>query len=241
MDIAAILNTGNQSIQKTEEKSDDLGRDDFLTMFIAQMEHQDPLNPMDGTEFSAQLAQFSSLEQLFNISSTLETMKSGQDIGTSYNALGFIGKDVVAEGNLISFELGKVATGGFTLAQAADCAVAITDSDGNLVRQLALGPIAAGEQTFEWDGKNDAGIMMSPGTYNFQVAALDSYNQPVQVDTQITGQVTGVNLDGSAPTLYVGDIALSISQISEIKIHEDTTQQGGDGSSSGSGGTDGPV
>ena len=241
MDISAILNTGTQDSLKTEKKSDDLGREDFLTMFIAQMEHQDPLNPMDGTEFSAQLAQFSSLEQLFNISSTLETMKSGQDIGTSYNALGFIGKDVVADGNLISLEPGKTATGGFNLNQAADCAVAITDSDGHLVRQLSLGPIAAGDQTFEWDGKNDAGLMMSPGTYSFQIAALDSYNQPVQVNSQIQGQVTGVNLEGTAPTLYVGDIALSVSQITEIRIHEDTTQQSGGGTETDSGSTDGPV
>ena len=88
----------------TEKTEQDLGQDDFLKMFLAQLNHQDPLNPMDSTQFSAQLAQFSSLEQLFNINETLETINGLQAENGRYQSLDLIGKEVVAEGNMLYLE-----------------------------------------------------------------------------------------------------------------------------------------
>ena len=108
--IEALGQTGfTQS--KAATKSKELGKDEFLTMFVAQLKNQDPLNPMQGQEFAAQLAQFSSLEQLYNVNENLQTMKSSEDDASRLQALDFIGKDIVAKGDSLQLLQGQVTNG----------------------------------------------------------------------------------------------------------------------------------
>lgn len=202
----------------TEKKTQVLGRDDFLKMFMAQMKNQDPLNPMDTKDMSAQLAQFSSLEQLFNVNTNLEALKASQDSSSRFQALDFIGKEILAEGSGLSLEEGKKATGNFQTESMANCSVVIASEDGLAVRRIAMGTLAAGSHSFEWDGLNDAGKMMEPGLYNFEIMATNENGASVPVKTRISGQVTGVNLDGGSVRLYVGDIPVAISQVVDIKL-----------------------
>ena len=201
-----------------EKPADKLGQEDFLKMFLAQLSHQDPLNPMEGTEFSAQLAQFSSLEQLFNVNENLESMQSSQDQSAYLQALDLIGKEIVAAGDMLSLEQGKTSMGGFALDEPANCTAVITDPDGYPVRKISLGVLESGQQTFEWDGRDVAGIMQEPGVYGFEITAVNMSDQILPVETQITGQVSRINLEGGSPVLYVGEIPLNISQILDIKV-----------------------
>ena len=139
-DINGITSVEEESLY-TAKKEEALGRDDFLKLFLAQLNNQDPLNPMDGTEFSAQLAQFSSLEQLFNVNENLESMKTLQDNSSRFQALELIGKDIEAEGDTLSLVNGTPTTGSFTLEEAADCTVLINDADGYPVREIPLGSL----------------------------------------------------------------------------------------------------
>jgi len=225
--LEGILGYPEESLY-VEKQSKSLGQDEFLKLFIAQMNHQDPLNPMSNEEFTAQLAQFSSLEQLFNVNEHLESMNSAQGLNSRYRALDFIGKEVVAEGNLLALEEGKTSAGGFTLDDFADCTVLVVDSEGNHVRQIPLGIQAAGERRFEWDGKNSAGIMQEPGIYGFEIAAIDEYGNTLPVGTRITGKVSGVNMEESEPVLYVGHIPLSMSQVLEIRVSDDPPARSGE-------------
>ena len=171
-------------VGKTEQ---DLGRDDFLTMFLAQLNHQDPLNPMDSTEFSSQLAQFSSLEQLFNVNANLETLKSAQDSGNRYQALSMIGKVIEAEGNVISLEPGEFSYGSFTLEDEAECAVLISDQEGYPVRELSLGLLEAGEHSFQWNGQDGEGNDLDRGIYVFEVMAVTPSGELLSVETKVKG------------------------------------------------------
>ena len=204
----------------TEKTTQELGLDNFLKMLLAQIEHQDPLNPMEGSEFSAQLAQFSSLEQLFGVNDNLESLLSAQDQNSRYQALDFIGKEVVAEGDQLSLKQGETAEGSFTLNGTANCTVAIFDSNGNPVREISMGSLGPGRHSFEWDGRDGSGAVREPDIYGFEITATTEDGQILPVETLITGQVTRVNLEGSSTLLYVGEIPLTISQIMDIKEPE---------------------
>ena len=204
----------------TDKTTQDLGLDNFLKMFLAQIEHQDPLNPMEGSEFSAQLAQFSSLEQLFDVNKNLESLKSVQDQYSHFQALDFIGKEIVAEGNMLSLEQGETATGSFTLNETADCTAVIFDSNGYPIKDIPMGTLEPGQHPFEWDGSDGSGTMKEPGIYEFEITATTVEGQILPVETQITGRVTRVNLEGSSTLLYVGEIPLNITQIIDIKEPE---------------------
>ncbi|MBW2610027.1 MAG: flagellar hook assembly protein FlgD [Deltaproteobacteria bacterium] len=212
----------NPYVEKSDQK---LGRDQFLRLFLAQLSHQDPLNPMASTEFSAQLAQFSSLEQLFNVNENLEAIKDVQDGSSRLQALDLIGKEIEAEGNVLSLEPGRDSMGSFSLDNIAQCAVLITDPDGYPVREIKMGILEPGRHSFEWDGNNENGDMMDQGVYGFDVTAVTESGQTVPVETRIRGQINRVSLEGETPLLYIGEMPLYISQIVDIRLPEPETEE----------------
>jgi flagellar basal-body rod modification protein FlgD len=205
------------------EKSKDLGRDEFLQMFLAQLKYQDPLNPMEGTEFSTQLAQFSSLEQLFDVNDTLESIMAAQNGNSAYQVLDLIGKEVEAEGSSLSLEQGETARGGFYSEIPAQCSILIMDHYGYPVRELNMGMLESGEHSFEWDGRDYTGNLVESGTYTYEVTAIAASGDVVPVETRIRGLVDRINLDGDEPLLFIGSIAVQLSQIMNVNIPEAET------------------
>jgi flagellar basal-body rod modification protein FlgD len=220
--------SGTSTAQKTTtsstsaDKVDALGRDQFLTMFLAQLKNQDPLNPMESQEFASQLAQFSSLEQLFNVNENLASMMTAETDSSRVQALNFIGKEIVAEGDSLSLESGKTVTGQFDLGAAAECTVKILNEDGETVRTIPMGYLAAGSQSFQWDGLDSSGNSMDSGVYTFQISALSESGAQVTASTCISGTVTGVNLEGSTVNLYVGAIPVAMSAVQSIRTPSTT-------------------
>jgi len=226
--LTDILNTSSDQVQ-AEDPRQDLGRDSFLTLFIAQLEHQDPLNPVESQEFTAQLAQFSSLEQLYNLNETLDSIKTSQDESSRFEVLNMIGKDIMAEGAMLALTPDDPAVGGFVLDGSADCQAYILDADGYPIREMALGVLGPGEHTFTWDGEDDAGIFQQSGAYGFEVVAKDVLGESVPVAAMIRGQVTRINLEDAVPMLYVGDIPVSLSSVVDIQVPEDPQGLADDG------------
>jgi flagellar basal-body rod modification protein FlgD len=175
---------------------------------------------MDSTQFSAQLAQFSSLEQLFNVNENLEAIKDVQDGSSRFQALDLIGKEIEAEGNVLSLEPGRNSMGSFSMDNTAQCTVLITDPDGYPVREMQIGILGPGRHSFEWDGKNGNGEMMDQGVYGFDVMAVTESGQTVPVETRIRGQINRVNLEGETPLLYIGEMPIDISQVMDIRVPE---------------------
>ncbi len=200
--------------------ADDLGREDFLTLLVAQLEHQDPLNPLESTEFTSQLAQYSSLEQLFSVNQNLESINSDQQEASKLQSLDLIGKQIVAEGETLLLEQGETSMGSFNLDEVAECSVLITDADGYYVREISLDYLDPGLHDFEWDGRDDSGNMQESGSYNFEIIAVNEEGNILSVDKMITGKVTGVDLGGATPILYMGEIPIGLSQIVDISSPE---------------------
>jgi flagellar basal-body rod modification protein FlgD len=217
--ITGIATVTEESLY-ANEATQELGRDDFLKMFLAQLKAQDPLNPMEGSEFSVQLAQFSSLEQLFNVNDNLETLRTGQNDDSRFQVLGLIGKEVLAEGALLSLEEEGEVRGGFSLNQAGNCSVLISDSEGYPVREMDLGVLDAGQHPFAWDGCDEEGNRLTSGIYYFDIAAVDESGSSLPVSTRIMGEVSRVDLSEGEPLLYVGSIPLRVAEIMEVKTLE---------------------
>jgi len=240
--IQAIQQSGNPtSTSSSSTQTDSLDKNAFLKIFLTQMQHQDPLNPMSGTDFTSQLAQFSSLEQLYNVNSNLQSMQTSSGDSTRYQAMNFCGKEVTAKGDQLSLGQDGSSKGGFQLQGQADCTVQVTDSTGNMVCTIPLGVLAAGQQTFSWDGLDASGNRLASGFYNFSVNAKDGTGSPVLADTMVTGKVTRVNLEGSSPILYVGDIPVDLNQVLDINTSETATGTSTAASTGGQTATEGDV
>jgi len=204
------------------KKEDKLGRDAFMKLFLAQMNHQDPLNPMDTTEFSAQLAQFSTLEQLYNVNENLESIEGNQSSDSKYNALGLMGKEVQAQSNSLLLNDNSSAKGAFYLdAPAEGCIVRIYDENGKVVKEINMDGQFAGTHTFEWDGSDASGNMRTSGIYNYDVSAVSPEGDMLSVEKYIEGTVTRVSLFEEEPVIYVNDTPMSMEQIVNIKISSD--------------------
>lgn len=219
--LQAIQQSGTAtSTSSSSTQNDSVDKDAFLKIFLAQMQNQDPLNPMDGTEFTSQLAQFSSLEQLYNVNTNLQSLQTSAGDSTRYQAMDFCGKEITAKGDQLTLDEDGSAKGQFQLQSQAECTVQVTDSSGNVIRTIPLGVLAAGQRSFSWDGLDSSGNKVASGTYSFSVNAVDGTGSSVLCDTMVTGKVTRVNLEGESPILYVGDIPINLSEVLDIATSE---------------------
>ena len=211
----------NEAPQNSTGAYSRLGKEEFLKLFMAQMQYQNPLEPLKGTEFTAQLAQFSQLEQMWNIN---ENLKNNQLFLNSLNnaqAVNFIGKNIKAVGNSVYLKEGDSAFIHYKLKEdAAKVFVHIYDTNGNLVTTLELKNQKAGEQKLEWDGKDDKGNSLGSGQYSFEIEAYDADEKRIDVISYIQGEVTGVTYEEAIVYLLLGEQKIAISDVIEIKKNE---------------------
>lgn len=203
---------------KTVGKSD-LDRSDFMTLFITQMQHQDPLEPMDSTDMASQLAQFSNMEATMKMSDNLEKLLGYQVSQNNLQLLTLIGKEVQGTGNSMGVVEGKVSTTQYTLADAANsCRIEIYDSAGRMADTVELGYAASGMHELTWDAKTPSGTVVDDGQYTYKVVAMSALGQKVDVDYRSTGRVTGVNFDGGKAQVTVDkSIAMNVADILVVK------------------------
>jgi flagellar basal-body rod modification protein FlgD len=207
----------DQKVKTAKDDEDPLGRDAFLKMLVAQMEHQDPLNPMEGTDFSAQLAQFSSLEQLFSVNDTLEDLAASMGSKGQENILDYIGKEITSEDNNLNLKDGKISNGLFTLTEPSEAMITIYDAFGQEITTLFPGQLEAGTHQVDWDGRDRTGVSVSDGTYKFQVTAVTESGAHVPVKTEATGIVSGVTYDSGYPYLVVDDRWVDPATVTKIR------------------------
>jgi flagellar basal-body rod modification protein FlgD len=193
-----------------------LGENDFLKLLTAQLQAQNPLNPMDSTNFTAQLAQFSSLEQLTNVNTNLKNMLTSQQSLQNTMASDLIGKKVMVSGNTVT--LNGQANMNFSLsADASKAIVSIYDANGALVRTQSLTKVAAGDNTYQWDGKDKNGNDLPAGPYSFDITAIDSSGNVVTATPVTAGTVTGVTFDNNVTYLTIDNgTKVQLGDIHEI-------------------------
>ncbi len=232
----SVISTGNGSLdqiansyQSTEkgkaEKEDALGRDTFLTMLVAQLQNQDPLNPQDGSDFSAQLAQFSQLEQLINLNDSMGNFAQSYGEGSEGDVVGYIGKQVTGNVDAMTVGDGNVSGGFYALDQPADVMIAITDADGNTIKTLFEGQQDSGSHTIAWDGTDNAGNAVEDGSYKYSVMANAGYGYS-EVPSSITGTVEGVAYNDGKAYLVVQGVLLDPQSLTAVADAGKTIESG---------------
>lgn len=195
----------------------ELGRDDFLTLLVAQLRHQNPLSPMESADFTAQLAQFSSLEQLFGMNDTLADIQSSLATREDKNILDYIGKSVKINDTTIAVKNGGTDTGAYTLENRADVTIFIYNNEGQEIRRIDAGWENAGEHELNWDGRNNNGLEVSDGIYTFEIEAMDENGYAAYSKASFTGTVNGVSYENDIPYLMVGNRLVTPEEIIEVK------------------------
>jgi len=196
-----------------------LGKEDFLQLLVAQLSAQDPLNPMDSREFSAQLAQFSALEQMTNVNATLEELVAAQQAMGNSSMISLIGKNVDIPGSSFQHTLGETTNLTYSLgAEASSTKIEVYNAAGNLVNTLN-GPGAEGSNLAIWNGLDSQGNPVASGLYTFKVQATNSSGNLVTAETFTTGLVTDVLFEEGGAFAVVNGQKLPAAQITRVSIN----------------------
>ena len=191
-------------------------QDRFLKLLVAQLKNQDPLNPMDNAQITSQMAQISTVSGIDKLNATLQSMAASFSADQSLQATAMIGHSVLAPGSALQLQNGK-AQGGVDLPLAADkVVVSIRDGSGLVLHKVDLGPQAAGVLGFQWDGVTDSGASAVPGSYSFEVEAVQGGNK-IDATALAFGLIIGVTQGKDGVALKVNGIGpVALSDVNQV-------------------------
>lgn len=189
--------------------------DTFLTLLTTQLKNQNPLDPLDTNQFTQQLVQFTSVEQQLKTNDFLEAMMLATQNTGNTQAVSYVGKIVTASGSKSELVNGKAAWN-FAVDKPADISVTVRDASGNVV-YTKQGSVGQGESVFNWDGIGNDGSKKPDGSYSITIEGRDDEGNLVDVLTEMTGEVTGVDFTGTEPVLLVGNARVNLSSVLSVR------------------------
>jgi flagellar basal-body rod modification protein FlgD len=204
-----------------KKTSEDMGKQDFLTLFTAQLQNQNPLEPVKNEAFVAQLAQFSQLEALTNMQTSLDTFVSSMSGERMLNSASLIGKKVAVSDALTPLSQGGKMDASIDLPEgAAGVQMNVHDAKGVLVKEIVVGPQLPGSMPLQWDGTNSAGQTAMPGLYRLSAqAVINGKTATVPVNTLATVKSIVTNpADGSVSLEVDGGKTLLLSDVKRVGI-----------------------
>jgi flagellar basal-body rod modification protein FlgD len=224
---AALQATSNSStptaslVGKTGAISAAEGRDTFLRLLVAQLEHQDPLKPMENADFTAQLAQFSMLEQIetmnTNLRAVVEAQQALTDLQAKMQASDLIGKEVKIRNNTMQVQNGQPNPMSYKLAApSAQVTIQVVDRSGQTLQTFALTNQAAGDYVVPQTGATGGVDKLPDGEYSIKVTATDNAGEPVAVETFVQGRVNGIEYSTDQPYFVIGTRRVAFSEILSI-------------------------
>ena len=182
-----------------------LDREDFVKLFITQLQYQDPMKPIENNEMALQLAVFNQVDQLSKLNESFENLLKfvkAQEFGYAGN---MVGKLVKVEGNVGRVEGGSFLGASFELDEPANQAlVTIRDASGKIVRTITLQNLSKGAHTLDWDGKDNSGNQVPDGNYKISIT-VDEGEKEKSITPIITGRVTSVVFEDGKAKLKVND------------------------------------
>jgi flagellar basal-body rod modification protein FlgD len=207
---------GSQSQQAASKLEDDLNQ--FLNLLVAQLQNQDPLDPLDANEFTSQLVQFASVEQQIYQNSNLEKLLNLQETSQISQMVDFIGNRVEFTSQSLPVENGK-AEFTYTLPAGVRSATINIANSGGLNVFYQDVDTAAGAHSFTWSGLDKNGNQVPDGIYTLLVSAKDHENKLVQIEEYtVFGTVTGAGVDNGKSELFVGDnLSIGVDTLISVK------------------------
>ena len=203
---------------KEAAKKGDLGKNEFLELMIAQLENQNPLEPQDNGAFISQLAEFSALEEMQQISSTVDSFSDKFQSSQALQASAMVGRNVLVPGSESPMAVDGTISGMVDLPSGtSNLSVSILNGSGELVRRIDMGQQFAGSVPFKWDGMNEQGDVMPGDVYTIKAESKTSVGSE-QLDTLFASQVNSVSIaQNGAVTLNLAGLGrVPIESVREI-------------------------
>jgi flagellar basal-body rod modification protein FlgD len=181
----------------------EVGQNDFLRLMLEQLRNQDPLNPKEGADFIAQLAQFSTVSGIEKLSDGFSGMVDAMRGSQALSAAGLVGRDALIVGSTATLGDGEDAAidGAVQVPASGAVRVEVLDAAGAVVRTISLGSQPAGLADFRWDGTNDAGNRVAAGKYSFRAAVNGT-----AATTLVEARIESVSLGADGAGLMLAGI-----------------------------------
>lgn len=192
-----------------------LDRDDFMKLFITQLQYQDPMAPMESAEMASQVAQFNMVDLMYKNNEAMESLVAAYQAQSRLGSLSLLGREVQYKGTGIPVD--ESGPRPFYLeakTPSVSTTVTILDPSGATVRTLDMGALEAERYPLEWDGLDESGNPVPPGMYTVRIDARDATGEPVEVSTWTSGIVSGIAYSDENEPL------LSIAGGPEISIYD---------------------
>lgn len=219
MITSVTTTTDTTATQAAMKDSLGMNKDDFMKLFIAQLQYQDPLKPQDASAMLDQLSQLTLVEQSYNSNTALDKLLTAQNNSNSLSAVSFIGGTVKANGNSINFDGSSSTALTYNISSSADTVtISVSDPAGKLVRSFDVLDQSSGDQSCTWDGKDSSGTTLPAGAYTFSVKASAS-SQSVTSTTYTSGVVNGVSFSSETPTLTIGAISVPLTDVISVQTN----------------------
>jgi flagellar basal-body rod modification protein FlgD len=215
MEIQAASAAASQSKSTLSRANLTESFDNFLNLLTTQLQHQDPLSPMDSNEFTNQIVQFAGVEQSIATNTNLEKLISLQQANRTASAVEYLGKRIEANGQTTPLVDGYAEWNYALSEQAKSVDLTITDSSGNKVYGRS-GATDIGAHQLIWDGIDDSGNPAPDGNYTLTVTARDEEGKAMKPTTTVVGHVTGIETQGDDLTLFIGQSGIPLSQVIAI-------------------------
>lgn len=191
-----------------------LGKDAFLQLLVTQLKNQDPLSPTDNTQFVSQMAQFSSLESMQNLNTTVDSLATTYQSSQALQASSLVGRSVVVATDSAVLDPTKGITGSVDVTAASSAtSVNVYDSAGNVIDTINLGAQAAGSSSFTWDGLDSSGVAQAAGTYSFKATSTISGTATAQT-TYLPATVNSVTM----ATTSGGEMTLNLAGLGSVAL-----------------------
>ncbi len=213
----AVSSVGSSSTSAVSNSRQTIAQnfDTFLQLLTTQLRNQNPLDPLDTNQFTQQLVQFTGVEQQLKTNEFLEAMMTSTQTANNSQAVSYVGKIVTASGTKTEM-VDSAATWHFAVGVKADITATVRDAAGNVVYTKS-GTVNQGESVFTWDGIGNDGRQRADGSYSVTIEARDASGKLVDVATEMTGEVTGIDFSGSEPVLIVGGGRVNLSAILSVR------------------------
>jgi flagellar basal-body rod modification protein FlgD len=204
-------------IKQDNNQKKELGKNEFLNLLVAQLNNQNPLEPQSNGEFIAQLAQFSQVEGIEKLNTSMGSLVTGYQSSQALQASSLVGRKVIVPGDKAVVDTSESFKASLVLpASSSNVSVNIYDKAGSAVSRINLGEQAAGNVSFIWDGKDASGNLLPPGTYKFEAQA--SYAEGTKgLYAMLPANVDSVTLGGSELMLNLAGLgSVPMSQVQMI-------------------------
>lgn len=222
MELNNVTYVPSSGANQTATNSTELDRQAFLQLLVTQLQYQDPLEPAKSTDFIAQLAQFSSLEQMESMNSSLTSGLEwdyllSQTISNTM-ATSLIGRSVRADSSQVYLETGGSSNVALQLDQAAaEITLTVRDVNGDAVRTITQRGLDAGDHTLHWDGLDDSGVQVAAGFYSVQITGVDANGNDITPNTFVEGKVEGVSYQDGMALLTVNGQNIPLGMVHEVR------------------------